>query len=223
MFREGDFDYPYRLKQLASVAPSVFYWFTQLQSTEASAQCLETALLQPVRDALYFRSLSNPRLYQTSNFAAFAAGQTAVLAALAGGADRTTAGGAGVAAFVGAGATFYSGTNPLAPTAAIDGAWLAANDASKPWSVENRFRIVLNELSRFLAGELRTNLATAIVTAALTATQLQTNWATVIQAYFSFGYWWRPAYGSHRTATAVLSTEEILEVSLVAVVGCLME
>jgi hypothetical protein len=59
---------------------------------------------------------------------------------------------------------------------------------------------------------LQTNLATALVTAALTASQLQSNWATVIQAYFSFGYGWRPAYGSHHTATATMTSEEMLEV-----------
>jgi hypothetical protein len=147
IFREGDFDYPYRLKQLASVAPAVFYWFTQLQTTEASAQCLDTALLQPVRDALYFRSLSNPRLYQTANFAAFTAGQNAVLAAIAGGADRTTAGGAGVGAFVGAGATFYDGSNPLAPTVVLDTAWLVANDAGMLLGVKTMSQLAIDYLN----------------------------------------------------------------------------
>lgn len=60
MFKEGDFDYPYALKQVAFIG-SQMYAFSQLsylQVFNREADCTNASFVRPVKDALYYNAVS---------------------------------------------------------------------------------------------------------------------------------------------------------------------
>lgn len=67
--------------------------------------------------------------------------------------------------------------------------------------------------SSFPTGDLEemAALGKAIATAAGTVDALTAQFPVVAQQFFGFGYWHRPAYGSHITATSEMSEEAILK------------
>jgi hypothetical protein len=184
VFREGDFDYPYRLKQLQQVSQYVYYWFNQAQPAVAALgldTCLNDKLLQPTRDAIYFSELGNHLFsYQTANFAAFTAAENAFLLEFGTSGDASAAATAGVVAFVSAGGQEYPASNPTTPQA-----------PSAP------FQAVL---------------AVAVGTAAGTAATLSSSFPDTNQAFFGFGYWHRPAFGAHFQALRDMTETEVVSV-----------
>lgn len=184
LFKEGDFDYPYRLKQLDRVSQYVYYYISQLSYLDTAAQCMPKSIYEPTRDAVYLDKLSNPYLYLDENFDNFDAGEAAFVAELANSGDTTAAATAAATAFVASGGVFVDPADPSGPRSGIP-----TGDA-----------------------EFMANLGLSIATAAGTVSSLTEQLAPVAQRYFAFGYWYRPAYGSHPLAASELSEADILEI-----------
>lgn len=70
LFKEGDFDYPYNLKQVGRVGAALAAWFSvsYMQPFAAEANCLNRTIVHPLRDAVYFEQLQFS--YQAENLPA---------------------------------------------------------------------------------------------------------------------------------------------------------
>eukprot|EP00051_Salpingoeca_urceolata_P032091 m.14237 g.14237 ORF g.14237 m.14237 type:complete len:1617 (+) comp4765_c0_seq1:449-5299(+) len=192
-FREGDFDYPYAMKQMEEVAPGLYWWHKNplFAARAADANCFNKAFLEPTTRGIYFGSLDESD-YRTENFDAFAAGEAAFRAAVAAGQDLTTAAG-------------------LALTAFIDNNGTTVIDFERQRIVDNpSWRVTTEGATR------QNNIASTIGLAAGTTDAVSDNMLDpsggddVLALLFSFGYHWRPAYGDHYRAKAVLPDEDIM-------------
>eukprot|EP00056_Hartaetosiga_gracilis_P011142 m.166915 g.166915 ORF g.166915 m.166915 type:complete len:1584 (-) comp13457_c1_seq1:36-4787(-) len=196
VFREGDFDAPYRMKQLDRVSQYMYY-FTQLDMFKPhweQTQCLETRFTQPSKDGAYLNALGGDvATYSGTNFAAFTAAEEAFDAAVGLGDSIADAATAGVTAFVANGGIkvdVTNRTNSLVLGSPRGQAYLATSEGQS----------------------FTTTLGTAILTAASSASQINAQFPLIVQAFFSFGYWYRPTFGTHPLSTQNLTTEEIVAV-----------
>ncbi|EGD73466.1 hypothetical protein PTSG_05169 [Salpingoeca rosetta] len=192
VFREGDFDLPYRMKQLDRMSRYMYYFYTlpYFQDAVEDANCLETSLLAPLRNGIYLEGLQNyPALYQQINFDAIAAAEAAYLANAA---DTDAAEQAAKDAFVANG--FFIGIddpfNPVNLTTPAGQAFLNTTSGTT----------VLDAIAR------------AVGTSATSVVQVDSQFVQIVEAFVGFGFWYRPTYGSHPLATATLSDAEIVAV-----------
>eukprot|EP00055_Hartaetosiga_balthica_P015606 m.93335 g.93335 ORF g.93335 m.93335 type:complete len:1568 (-) comp8910_c0_seq1:842-5545(-) len=196
VFQEGDFDYPYKLKMLDRIS-SYMYYFTSLDmfSDHASrTQCLETRFTQPSKDGAYLNALDGEWLtYSAPNFPAFTAAEVAFDASIANGDSLSAAAAIGVNTFVANGGVRFDFTN---------------SSNSFPLGSAKGLAFLATSSGQAFASKL----GTAIATGASTATAINDQFPLIVQALFSFGYWYRPSYGSHPLSQSNLTTPEILAV-----------